>query len=68
MADPLPIQRQSVRPLGIELPSLRIAERKLIAAEIEFIPQRGLIPGQHTLLLLDPAGNWVELFESQPLL
>ena len=68
VADPLPIQRQSVRPLGIELPSLKLAESKLIEAEIEFIPQRGLIPGQHTILVLDPAGNWIELFESVPLL
>lgn len=66
IADPLPVQRETVRPLGIEVRSLKLAQRKLIEAEIEFIPQRGLVPGQDSLLVLDPAGNWVELFESRP--
>jgi hypothetical protein len=63
--DPLPIQRHSVRPQGIELPSLADAQRLLLEREIEFLRQRGLTPGFDSLLLLDPAGNWVELLESR---
>jgi hypothetical protein len=65
VADPLPIQRQSVRPQGIELPSLADAQRLLLDREKEFLRQRGITPGLDSLLLLDPAGNWVELFESR---
>ena len=39
------------------------AELKLVEAEHDYLRQRGLTPGQESLLLQDPAGNWVELFE-----
>ena len=58
-----PVPHESLRPLGIEIPSLGEAEKKLIEAEIEYTRQRGLTPGSQTLLVLDPAGNWVELME-----
>lgn len=64
VADPLPIQRESVRPQGIEVSSLAHAQRMLNAREIEHHHQRGLTPGNDSLLLRDPAGNWVELFGS----
>jgi hypothetical protein len=54
---------ESLRAQGIEVLSLAEAEKKLIAAELEYTRQKGLTPGTQTLLLLDPAGNWVELSE-----
>ena len=32
-------------------------------AKIEYVRQRTLTPGEESLVLLDPAGNWVELVE-----
>jgi hypothetical protein len=60
-----PIARDTLRPQGIEVASLVDAERKLAEDQIEYIRQRGLTPGQETLLLQDPAGNWVEILESR---
>jgi len=58
------VQRDGVRPIGIEVRSLRDAERKLFDNQIDYIRQRGLLPGLISLLLQDPAGNWIELFEA----
>jgi hypothetical protein len=58
-----PIERDTLRPQGIEVASLSEAELKRVEAEREYIRQRGLTPGQESLLLQDPAGNWIELFE-----
>ena len=63
VADQKPIERETLRPQGIEVLSLAEAELKLVEAEHEYIRQRGLTPGQESLLLQDPAGNWIELFE-----
>jgi hypothetical protein len=60
-------ERDSLRPQGIEVMSLAEAEEKLIERELEYVRQRGLTPGQASLLLLDPAGNWVEIFECRPI-
>ena len=60
-----PVVHESLRPQGIEVHSLIEAEHKLIEAEIEYSRQRGLTPGQETLLLLDPAGNWIEIAEAR---
>ena len=57
------VERESLRPLGVEVPSLAEAEGKLTAAETEYVRQRGVTPGQESLLLTDPAGNWIELVE-----
>ena len=62
-----PLQRQDMRPLGILVPSLAELEPKLIDAEIEYSRQGGLLPAQEALMLLDPAGNWVEITESREL-
>jgi hypothetical protein len=56
-----PLVHDSLRPLGIEVLSLIDTEHKLVDAEIEYTRQRGVTPGSETLLLLDPAGNWLEI-------
>ena len=58
-----PIPHESLRPQGIEVTSLAETEKKLIDEEIEYSRQRSLTPGQQSLLLLDPAGNWIEIEE-----
>jgi hypothetical protein len=58
-----PLSHDSLRPTQIEVLSLADAQQKLIDREIEYTRQRGVTPGQETLVLLDPAGNWVELIE-----
>ena len=58
-----PVAHDSLRPTQIEIISLADTEKKIIEAELEYARQRGLTPGQETLLLLDPAGNWIELSE-----
>jgi hypothetical protein len=58
-----PVPHESLRPQQIEVLSLADLEKKLIDLEIEYSRQRGLMPGDQTLLLLDPAGNWVEILE-----
>jgi hypothetical protein len=59
------IPRETLRPLGIAVNSLTDARRKLIELELEYIEQLTLTPGQESLLLQDPAGNWIEIFESR---
>ena len=56
-----PVQRADMRALGIEVASLRETEARLIDAVIQYARQKGLNPGQESLLLQDPAGNWIEL-------
>jgi hypothetical protein len=58
-----PIPHESLRPQGIEVVSLAETEKKLIDEEIEYSRQRSLTPGQQSLLVLDPAGNWLEIEE-----
>jgi hypothetical protein len=62
-----PLERDTLRPLGIEVRSLADAEHTLSQRAIEFIRQRGLLPGHDSLLLQDPAGNWIVLTESRPI-
>ena len=62
----VPPERHDFRPLGIEVPSLIDTEHLLVENEIEFEIQKSLTPGHRKLLLLDPAGNWVELTEAPP--
>lgn len=57
------IERETFRPLIVEVPSLAEAEAKLIEAEIEYTRQRGINLGEESLVLLDPGGNWVEIVE-----
>jgi hypothetical protein len=62
-----PVQRETLRALGIEVPSLAEMEQKLIDREIPYTRQKSIQPGMESLLLLDPAGNWIELTEFRPL-
>ncbi|HET6247203.1 MAG TPA: hypothetical protein VFE47_05830 [Tepidisphaeraceae bacterium] len=59
-----PVARDDMRALGIEVRSLRQVEQELIDGNIEYSRQKSLIPGRESLLLQDPAGNWVELVEA----
>jgi hypothetical protein len=56
-------ERGEYRPVQIEVQNLLEAEHKLMEAKIEYVRQRTLVPGEESLVLLDPAGNWVELVE-----
>jgi hypothetical protein len=56
-----PLQQAAMRPLGIEIPSLLAAEHKLVEMKIEYLRQKSITPGQDSLLVCDPAGNWIEL-------
>jgi len=60
-----PVLHESLRALLIEVPSLREAEQKLIDAEMVYTRQRATAPGTESIVLLDPAGNWVELVEAR---
>jgi hypothetical protein len=57
------VERHSLRPLGIEIESLGTLQRTLSEREIEFQFERGLIPGSHSILLFDPAGNCIQVYE-----
>ena len=58
-----PVVHESLRPQGIEVMDLAELEKRFIEAELEYTRERGTTPGRETLLLLDPAGNWVEIAE-----
>ena len=58
-------ERGEYRPVQIEVQSLLVLEHKLMEAKMEYVRQRTLVPGEESLVLLDPAGNWVELVESR---
>jgi hypothetical protein len=58
-----PAPRDDLRPLGVNVFSLPGLVEKLDAREIQYTRQRGLGPGEETVLLRDPAGNWVEVSE-----
>jgi hypothetical protein len=60
-----PMVRDSLRTLGIEVLSLSGTEAALADAEIPYVRQRGLMPGQDSISLQDPAGNWLSLTEIQ---
>jgi hypothetical protein len=57
------IEHPSLRTLQIEIRSLMVMEQKLIDSQVEFTHARGLNPGMESLVLMDPAGNWIELIE-----
>ena len=58
-----PVRRTDMRPLGVEVPSLADLELKLIEAEAEYSRRRGLLPGEEAIVMLDPAGNWLEIVD-----
>jgi hypothetical protein len=55
--------RESLRPLMIEVPRVSEIEHGLIDRKIDYTRQRGFSPGEERLVLQDPAGNWVEVVE-----
>ena len=59
------IERQTLKPVGIIIPSLAETEKRFIELEMEYTRQRGLLPGSEELLLQDPAGNWLSLVEQR---
>ena len=61
-----PIERSTLRALGIEVPSLISFVLELDQREMEYTRQRGVRPGFDAVLLQDPAGNWLEVSESRP--
>ena len=56
-----PITRDTLRPLCIEVSSLGEIEQKLLDNQSNYVRQRGLMPGEESLILRDPAGNWVQI-------
>jgi hypothetical protein len=60
-----PRERLDYRPLRIEVPLLRDLETALVEREMEYTRQKGILPGQDSIALLDPAGNYVEVSESR---
>jgi len=54
-------ERDLLRPVGIAIEDYGQMLQKLNDREIAFTVEKGLTPGQETLLLRDPAGNWIEL-------
>lgn len=60
-----PVERGDLRPLGMQVLSLADAERKLMEQEIEYVRQKGVNPGEESLMLRDPAGNWIEIFQTR---
>ncbi len=62
-----PVEHENLRPQGIEVISLAQAEMKLIEGEYEYVRQRGVLPGTETIVMRDPAGNWIELVELRPI-
>jgi hypothetical protein len=62
-----PVEHEDLRPQGIEIPSLAEVEMKLIEGEYEYVRQRGVVLGTETIVMRDPAGNWIELIELRPI-
>ncbi len=60
------IQRESCRPLGVEVESLGLVEAWLVEREIAYERLRGIVPGVESIFVKDPSGNWVEVMESRP--
>ena len=57
------IERDTYRPVTIEVQSLADTREKLEAREIEYTSERSLTIGHESLWLTDPAGNYVEIVE-----
>lgn len=63
-----PVLRDDLRPLLIEVPNLSELEHQLIDLKIDYERIRRLSPAHASLVLMDPARNWVELVEYRALL
>ena len=58
-----PITRESIRPIGIEVVQLDDIEHRLLDEQTPHTRQVGLLPGDDSILLQDPAGNWITLVQ-----
>jgi hypothetical protein len=54
-----------MRPIGVEVRSLALTEAKIVERELEYERLKALVAGQDTLMLRDPAGNWIAIIESR---
>lgn len=63
-----PVERDDLRMLGVIVKSLADAAQKFRGAEIEHSRERGVIAGEERLLLTDPAGNWLRITQSKPVM
>jgi hypothetical protein len=61
-----PITRDSLRAVQVLVPSLPAVRHWLDEHEVEYTLQRGVVPGQQSILTQDPAGNWIEIMELRP--
>jgi hypothetical protein len=57
----VPPPREDYRPLGMVVPSLTELAQRLDEAQVPFLRQRGLFAGCEYLVLVDPAGNFIEV-------
>lgn len=62
------VDRQDMRMLGIVVKSLAETAKKLGEAQTPFTRERGVIAGEERLILRDPAGNWVRVVQSKPIM
>jgi hypothetical protein len=62
-----PLTREDFRPIGIDSPSLPLLKEQLNDREVDYLWQRGLLAGHDTIMLKDPAGNWVQIGEFKPI-
>lgn len=62
LIDP-PVLRDDLRPILIEVPDLLAVEHELVERKTDYQRLRRLTLAHASLLLLDPARNWVELYE-----
>lgn len=62
------VERDDLRMLGVIVKSLADTWRKLSGAEIQYTRERGLVAGEERLVLLDPAGNWLRIVQSKPIM
>ena len=57
------VEHDTFRPVQIVVESLGEVQQKLIDAQMPCTWTKGLSPGTESVILLDPAGNWVVLME-----
>jgi hypothetical protein len=60
-----PLSHTDMRPLVVEVRSLALTEAKIVERELEYERLKAVGAGQDTLMLRDPAGNWVAIVESR---
>lgn len=59
--------KEDYRPIKLVVPLLRDFRQGLIDREIEHQYQLGMVPGSHCIVLMDAAGNWLNVYEKREL-